>query len=66
MDGEKNMTIREHYSHAIADRHKQEKHKQADERKQIRAKRTDEQQLQRLDANGRTAKKERARLNKRK
>jgi len=41
------------------------KHKQAEERKQARAKRTDKQQLQRLDINGRIAKKERARLNKR-
>ena len=56
------MTIREHYSHAIADKHKDGKRKDADARQQARKQRSNKQQLAKLDADGRIAKKERARL----
>jgi len=57
--------IRKKYSHAIADKHKEQKREEAEARQQIRKQRTDKQQLQKLNAEGWTAKKERARLNKR-
>lgn len=53
---------REHYSHAIADDHKKKKRKEAEVRQQSREQRTGKQQLQKLDIEGHTAKKERARL----
>lgn len=56
------MTVREHYSHAIADKHKDKKHKDADVRQQARKQRNGKQQLAKLDAGGYTAKKERTRL----
>lgn len=62
MGGESNMTIREHYSHSIADDHKKKKHEEAETRQQARQQRTNEQQLVKLDKAGRIAKKERKRL----
>lgn len=56
------MTIRERYSHAIADDHKKKKREEAKTRQQARKQRTNEQQLAKLDKEGWTAKKERARL----
>jgi len=56
------MTIREHYSHAKADKHKAKKRKEAGERKEARAGRSDEGQLQRLNIAGHTATKEKKRL----
>jgi len=53
---------REHYSHAIADDHKRKKRKEAEVRQQSRGQRTNKQQLQKLNIEGHTAKKERARL----
>lgn len=58
------MTIREHYSHSIADDHKKKKRQEAETRQQARKQRTNEQQLAKLDKGGRIAKKERARLEK--
>lgn len=56
------MTIRERYSHAIADKHKDKKHQEADERQKQRKQRSSKQQLVKLDAGGYTAKKERMKL----
>jgi len=58
------MTIREQYSHAIADKHKDKKREDATVRQKAREQRSNKQQLAKLDANGYTAKKERARLEK--
>lgn len=58
------MTIREHYNHAIADKHKDVKRKDADIRQQVRKQCSNKQQLAKLDADEHTAKKERARLEK--
>ena len=44
------MAIRENYSHAIADKKKEQKRKDALRRKELRGKRTDEQQLLLLKA----------------
>ena len=54
--------IREKYSHAIADKHKDGKRKDVDARQQIRNQRDNTQQLAKLDAGGYTAKKERTKL----
>ena len=56
------MAIREHYSHAIADKHKDKKREDAIVRQETRKQRSNKQQLARLDAGGYAAKKERARL----
>ena len=56
------MTVREHYSHAIADKHKDKKCKDANARQQIRKQRSNKQQLAKLNVGNYTAKKERARL----
>lgn len=56
------MARREHYSRAIADGHKEKKQEEAATRVALRAERTDVQQIKKLDAEGRTATKERARL----
>jgi len=56
------MVIREHYSHTIADKHKEKKHQEADERQKLRKQRSSKQQLTKLDTGGYAAKKERARL----
>jgi len=56
------MTTREHYSHVIADKHKDKKRQEADERQKQRKQRSNKQQLAILDVGGYTAKKERARL----
>ena len=56
------MTIREHYSHAIADKHKDKKREDAIVRQGIRKQRNNKQQLVKLDIGGYVAKKERARL----
>ena len=56
------MTIREHYSHKIADEKKRQKRKESDIRLQARKQRSNKQQLAKLDAGGWVAKKERARL----
>ncbi|GAG08703.1 unnamed protein product [marine sediment metagenome] len=58
------MTIREHYSHAIADNKKKERRKDAEARQTLRNQRTPKQQLKKLDIEGRIAKKERKRLEK--
>ena len=58
------MAVREHYSHAIADKYKDGKRKDADARQQIRKQRSNKQQLAKLDVGNYTAKKERARLEK--
>lgn len=54
--------IRKKYSHAIADAKKAQKRQESEARQEARSKLTDEQQLARLDKNGHSAKKERARL----
>jgi len=59
------MATREHYSHTIADKHKDKKHQEADARLKLRKARSNKQQLAKLDAGGYTAKKERARLHTR-
>ena len=59
------MAIREHYSHARADRHKEKKRKEAEERIEARAGRSDEAQLQKLEIAGHKATKERRRLRER-
>ena len=56
------MTVREHYSHTIADKHKDKKHEDAIVRQQVRKQRDNKQQLAKLDAGGYIAKRERARL----
>ena len=56
------MAIREHYSHAIADKYKDGKRKDADARQQIRKQRSNKQQLAKLDAGGYIAKRERVKL----
>ena len=56
------MTIRERYSHAIADRHKDKKREDAFVRQKARKQHSSKQQLAKLDAGGYTAKKERAKL----
>jgi len=56
------MAIREHYSHAIADKHKDKKRQEADARLKLRKARSNKQQLAKLDTGGYTAKKERKRL----
>ena len=58
------MTIREHYSHTIADGKKKKRCEEANERLQTRKLRSNKQQLTKLDKEGRTAKKERKRLEK--
>ena len=58
------MTIREKYSHAIADAAKKQRRIEAEERQQVRKQRSNKQQLTKLDAGGFAAKKERARLEK--
>ena len=58
------MAIREHYSHTIADKHKDKKHEDAIVRQKTRKQRSNKQQLAKLDAGGYTAKKERAKLEK--
>jgi len=58
------MTIREHYSHAIADKHKDKKRGEAIARQKTRKGRNNKQQLAKLDTEGRVAKKERIRLEK--
>ena len=59
------MTIREHYSHTIADKHKDKKCKDAIVRQEARKQLSNKQQLAILDVGGYIAKKERAKLNKR-
>lgn len=56
------MAVREHYSHAIADKHKAKKRKEAGERKEARDGRTDAGQLQKLNIAGHKATKEKKRL----
>ncbi len=56
------MTIRERYSHTIANKHKDKRREDAIVRQKVRKQRSNKQQLQRLDTNGRIAKKERKRL----
>lgn len=56
------MPVREYYSHAKANNQKKMKRKEAEVRAEQRVKRTDEQQLKKLDAEGRKATKERAKL----
>ena len=56
------MSIRERYSHTIADKQKDIKHQEADERLKLRKQRSSKQQLAKLDAGGYIATKERARL----
>ena len=56
------MAIREHYSHAIADKHKDKKREDAIVRQGTRKQRNNKQQLAKLDAGRYIAKKERARL----
>ena len=46
------MAVREHYSHAKADKHKAKKRKEAGERTEARAGRTDAGQLQKLSIAG--------------
>ena len=58
------MTVREHYSHSIADDKKKRRRKEAEARQASRNQRTPKQQLKKLDIEGRIAKKERAKLNK--
>lgn len=58
------MTIREHYSHARADGHKQKKRTAAEVRAQARTKRGDAGQITKLNRQGHTAAKERKRLTK--
>jgi len=58
------MAIREHYSHTIADKHRDRKRKDAIVRQKARKQRSSKQQLAKLDVGGYTAKKERARLEK--
>ena len=58
------MTIRERYSHTMADEHKKKKRKEAEARQQARKQRTNEQQLTKLDKEGQIAKKERTKLGK--
>lgn len=53
---------REHYSHAITDEHKKKKRKEAIIRQESRKQRTNKQQLQKLNIEGHTAKKERTKL----
>lgn len=59
------MAVKEHYSHAKADRHKENKRKEAEERMEARAGRSDEAQLQKLDIAGHKATKEKKRLRER-
>ena len=59
------MAVREHYSHAKADKHKEKKRKEAEERVEARAGRSDEAQLQKLDIAGHKATKEKKRLRER-
>jgi len=59
------MAVREHYSHAKADRHKEKKRKEAEDRMEARAGRSDEAQLQKLEIAGYKATKERRRLRER-
>lgn len=56
------MAIREHYSYAIADKHKDKKSQDADARLKLRKARSNKQQLAKLDSSGYVAKKERAKL----
>ena len=56
------MAVREHYSHAIADKLKDKKRKNATVRQKARKQRNSKQQLVKLDVGGYIAKKERARL----
>lgn len=56
------MTIREHYSHSIADKHKDKKREDAVVRQKVRKQRNNKQQLAKLDSGSYVAKKERARL----
>lgn len=56
------MAIREHYSHAIADKHKDKKREDAIVRQKNRKVRSNKQQLAKLGASGYIAKKERVRL----
>ena len=56
------MAIREHYSHAIADKHKDKKREDAIVRQKARKQRSNKQQLVKLDTGGYIAKRERARL----
>ena len=58
------MTIRERYSHTIADKHKDKKREDAIVRQGTRKQRNNKQQLAKLDAKGYIAKRERARLEK--
>lgn len=58
------MTVRERYSHAIADKHKDKKREDAIVGQKARKQRNNKQQLVKLDAGGYIAKKERARLSK--
>jgi len=55
-------SIREHYSHALADAKVTEKRAQAEARQGARSKRTDAEQLAKLNRSGHKAVKERARL----
>lgn len=56
------MAIRERYSHAIADKHKDKKREDAIVRLKARKTRSHKQQLAKLDAGSYIAKKERAKL----
>jgi len=56
------MTIREHYSRAIADKHKDKKRENAIVRQKARKQRSSKQQLTKLDDSCYVAKKERKRL----
>jgi len=59
------MAVREYYSHAIADKHRDKKRKEAEERQEARAGRSDEAQLQKLEIAGHRAIKEKKRLRER-
>ena len=58
------MAIRERYSHAVADKHKDKKREDAIVRQKVRKQRNNKQQLAKLDSGSYVAKKERARLEK--
>ncbi len=56
------MAVRERYSHSIVDKQQVKKRKEAEARTEVRAGRSDDQQIQRLDAAGHRANKEKKRL----
>lgn len=56
------MTTREHYSHTITDGKKRKRRKDVETRQKSRKRRTAKQQLNKLDIEGRIAKKDRIKL----